>query len=426
MRIICAPEDHKFGAAGPDALNVMLYGHACGPELGAVGATARHIIQRRKLQPAARAWDLLSIALSVIAADTVVRRDQSPDGWTREIDLQVAVGDPAFWTAQCGLLTRQLAFLTTDIWDITFLEGGVQPVPPKAPLRPEQDSVVLLSGGLDSLIGAIDLVQAHGKTPYAVSQVSKGDKQKQAFFASQIGGGLAQLQLNHSTDCPGQNERSQRARSIVFLAYGVLTATALKRYHEGGRVKLYVCENGFISINPPLTGARLGSLSTRTTHPHYFHLFQELLDAAGLRVTLENPYRFATKGDMLRACADQPFLQKHAHTSTSCGRYARYGYKHCGRCLPCLIRRAAFHARGVKDKTFYVFAKLSRDDKDHAQHDDVRSAAMAVAAAKAEDLSNWGGPALSTALLGDAAPYREVVGRGLEELAAFLTTAGVK
>ena len=29
-------------------------------------------------------------------------------------------------------------------------------------------------------------------------------------------------------------------------------ATALARYHEGKDVTLYVCENGFISINPPL------------------------------------------------------------------------------------------------------------------------------------------------------------------------------
>lgn len=425
MRIVCAPEDYKLAAPAGADLNVLLYGHADGPDTAAVGATARHIIQHRKLEPAARAWDLLSIALSVVAADTAARRDESPDGWTRQLDLHVAAGDPAFWTAQRDLLTRQLGFLTTDIWNIAFLDGGVQPAPPKAPTRPEQDCIVLLSGGLDSLIGAIDLVKEHGKNPYAVSQVSMGDKQKQSFFASSIGSGLAHLQLNHNVDCPGQNERSQRARSIVFLAYGVLAATALKRYHDGGRVTLYICENGFISINPPLTGARLGSLSTRTTHPFYIQLFQELLDAAGLRVTLQNPYQFATKGEMLGACANQAFLQKYAHTSTSCGRYARNGYKHCGRCLPCLIRRAAFDSWGVKDRTTYVFAKLSRDDKDHARYDDVRSAAMAVAAAKAEGLSTWAGPALSTVLLGDAAPYKDVVGRGLDELAAFLKAAGV-
>ena len=127
-------------------------------------------------------------------------------------------------------------------------------------------------------------------------------------------------------------------------------ASALKRYHDGEDVTLYVCENGFISINAPLTDARLGSLSTRTTHPVYMGHFQKLLSAADLRITLEIPYQFKTKGEMLAACSDQPFLRTVAHASTSCGRYARNGYKHCGRCLPCLIRRAAFHTWGVTTK----------------------------------------------------------------------------
>lgn len=426
MRIVCVPEGFESRVPRGADLSVILYGRASGPNTGAIGATARENIQHRKLEPAARAWDLLSIALSAIAADTATRRDRSPDGWTRQLDLQVAVSDPAFWTAHRELLMHQLSFLTTDIWSLTFLNGGLESVPPKRAVRPEQDCIVLLSGGLDSLIGAIDLVMMHGRDPYAVSQVSRGDKKKQRFFASQIGDGLAHLQLNHNAAFPGQGERSQRARSIVFLAYGVLVATALKRYQDGEPVTLYVCENGFISINPPLTGARLGSLSTRTTHPYFIRLFQELLDSAGLRVTIENPYQFATKGEMLNNCADQSFLHKFAETSTSCGRYARYGYKHCGRCLPCLIRRAAFNAWTVKDETPYVYTNLSRDDDDHARFDDVRSAAMAIAAAKSEGLSAWAGPALSSVLLGEPQPYVDTVRRGLDELAAFFTAAGVK
>lgn len=425
MRVICAPEDHDFPGVVPSDLGIVLYGHAAKPNTGAVGAAARHVIQKRKLQPAARAWDLLSIALSVIAADTALRRDESPDGWTREIDLHVAVSDPAFWATQSDLLVRQLNFLTTDIWTLTFLEGGIQPAPQRRATRPAQDSVVLLSGGLDSLIGTIDLVNTHGLNPYAVSQIAQGDKQNQRFFASRIGGGLCHLQLNHNAVFPGENERSQRSRSIIFLAYGVLMATALAHHYEGEDVTLYVCENGFISINPPLTEGRLGSLSTRTTHPVFLGLFQDLLDRADLRVKLENPYQFHTKGEMLTGCADQAFLHKYAHASTSCGRYARNGYKHCGRCLPCLIRRAAFRAWGVPDQTHYVYADLSRDDERHARYDDVRSSAMAVASASVDGLSTWAGPSLSTALLGDVTPYRDVLGRGLNELGAFLKAEGV-
>lgn len=424
-KIICAPEGFDFVARQPGDLQIVLYGHTYERGRGEIGATVRNVIQHRKIEPVPRAWDLLSIALSVVAADIGVQRNDSPDGWTRQLDLRVAVSDPDFWTTQRDLLNQQLRFLTTDIWNVSFLEGGLQFVPAKSTIKPDQDCVVLLSGGLDSLVGTIDLVKAHGRNPYVVSQVSQGDKQKQSFFASRIGGGLAHLQLNHNAECPGLNERSQRARSIIFLAYGVLMATALKQYNEGKPVMLYVCENGFISINPPLTVSRLGSLSTRTTHPVFIRLFQQLLNNAGLRVTVENPYQFMTKGEMLKNCTDQPFLRKYAHTSTSCGRYARNGYTHCGRCLPCLIRRAAFYAWGAKDKTKYIYTNLSRNDKDHARYDDVRSAAMAVATVREEGLSKWAGPALSTALLGDVTSYNEVVRRGLDELAAFLKAVGM-
>ena len=216
---------------------------------------------------------------------------------------------------------------------------------------------------------------ADGKTPYAVSQVSAGDKHSQSYFASKIGGGLSHLQLNHNVKCLTDSDRSQRARSIIFLAYGVLVATALQHYKDDHNVDLYMCENGLISINPPLTPTRLGSLSTRTTHPVFVRMFQELLDAAALKITVKNPYQFKTKGEMLRDCRDQAFLAKHAAKTTSCGRYARNGWEHCGRCLPCLIRRTAFRARGNLDKTAYVYGDLSKDDARHARFDDVRCAA---------------------------------------------------
>jgi 7-cyano-7-deazaguanine synthase in queuosine biosynthesis len=426
MHVICAPSTYKFGAAAPGDLQIILFGHADRPTRGAAGANIANIVARAGLRPASRAWDLLSIALSVTAADIGASRNDSPDGWTRELELKIAVNDPAFWSSQAGLLAKLLRFLTTDLWQLEFTEGGILPAPPKSPVMPPEDSVALLSGGLDSLIGVLDLVTRDGKKPYLISQVAQGDKQRQSYFASKIGGGLRHLQLNHDANCPGENERSQRARSIVFFAYAVLTATALKLYSDGGTVTLYVCENGFISINPPLTSGRLGSLSTRTTHPVFLGLLQALLDAAGLRVRIHNPYQFQTKGEMLRQCADQAFLQKNAKDTTSCGRFARNGYRHCGRCVPCLIRRAAFHGWGGKDGTEYVYRDLARDKADYARFDDVRSAAMAVTQVRAEGLNSWLGASLSSTLLGDVTPYRQVVGRGLEELGGFLDDIGVK
>ena len=424
MKVACAPAS-ALTRAGARDLDLVLYGPATTPTQISAGGQILRVIQNQHLAPVPRAWDLLSIALSVVAADLNVRRDLSPDGWTRQIDLLIAVGEPDFWTSQVPALRQQLCFLTTDVWNLTFFDGAA-PSPSGTQLTyPKQDSVVLLSGGLDSLIGAIDIVSADEGSPYAVSQVSQGDKQTQQLFASRIGGGLKHLQLNHNTNYIGPAERSQRARSLVFLAYGVLAATALAHHLEGGEVPLYVCENGFISLNPPLTGSRLGSLSTRTTHPVFLRLFQELLDAAELRVRLETPYQFATKGEMLRRCKDQGLLRETAPLSTSCGRYARHGYRHCGRCVPCLIRRAAFHGSGLTDVTQYVYADLSRDDESHARHDDVRSAAMAVAEADARGTAEWARRAVSHSALDAPATYADVLERGIRELGEFLGVAGV-
>lgn len=425
MTILCGPAKSRLGRLRKGDLRCVLYGFPKKNSHGSAGATLLKDVQRAKLNPVPRAWDLLSLALSVIYADTAEQRGESPDGWTRQIALKVAVGDPDFWNTHRSLIEAQLKFLTTDIWQVEFLGLGLQPKPPANHMWPDEDCVALLSGGLDSLIGVVDLV-ADGKKPYAVSQIAAGDKHAQSYFASKIGGGLSHLQLNHNAKCPRDNDRSQRARSIIFLAYGVLAATALQRYKDGKRVDLYMCENGLISINPPLTPARLGALSTRTTHPIFVRQFQELLDAAGLRVTVRNPYQFKTKGEMLRACKDQAFLAKHAAKTTSCGRYARNGWEHCGRCLPCLIRRASFHAWDKRDKTDYVYEDLSKNDVRHARFDDVRCAAMGAALVEADGIDALPSTNLNAVNMGDLGPYRKILTRGIKEIGDFLSSAGVK
>ena len=427
MKLFCSLRNRI--ATAPPGTNhlVVLYSQADTPNTVSVGATALQKLINQKFMPAPRAWDLLTIALSVIAADASVSRGNSPDGWTRQIELCIAVIDPDFWSSQAGLLASQLCFLTTDMWSLEFTDGGILPTPSnKRVARPHQNCVCLLSGGLDSLIGACNLAADTSRNPYLVSQVSHGDKNRQTQFAHMIAGGLPLLQLNHSVKVPWKNERSQRARSIIFLAYGVLMATSLNRYHEGKQVMLYVCENGFISINPPLTTGRVGSLSTRTTHPVFIRQFQQLIGTAGLNIQIVNPYQFKTKGEMLRESTDQVFLKTHASNTTSCGRFGYFSYCHCGRCVPCLIRRAAFHSWGISDTTAYVYDDLSIDDSNHAGFDDVRSAAVAVAELQAEGIDRWIWPRLMVQSLGETTSYKEVVHRGLDELGVFLTAAGVK
>ncbi len=424
MRFVCGP-DYFVLPDMDNSMRVILYGQARAEGQSSAGEAARHAVLRRRFQCAQKAWDLLSIALSVVTADFAALRRQSPDGWTREIELDIAVADAPFWNGQARALAKALAFLSTDRWTLRFHEGGMQMAPLRKPVRPLEDCVVLLSGGLDSLVGAIDLAEA-GHRCFAVSQTVRGDAEKQVDFAARIGGGLGHLQLNHNAKSPGVQEASQRVRSLIFIAYGVLAATALQRYHDGDQVPLYLCENGFIAINPPLTGSRLGGLSTRTAHPEFLGWLQTVLDAADLAVEIVNPYSAKTKGEMLRECTNQLLLKSEAVRSTSCGRYQRFKYRHCGRCVPCQVRRAAFLAwGGILDTTSYVYEQLGRHDEDHSGFDDVRSVAIALVAAGGDGVESWLGHALASPLIRDRAALISMLDRGLVELRTLHNAYGV-
>lgn len=425
MKVICAPPGHSALAPTGGALCVELYGRTHVRGVGSVGGTLFEVIRRRGLVVLPRAWDLLSMALSIIAADTVCSRAKSPDGWTRQIALTIAVTDPALWLLHRASIESMLRFLTTDLWTIDFIDRGKDPPIPRKRKLVDRLAVSLLSGGLDSLVGVIDLV-ADGQKPFLVSQVSSGDKETQRSFAATIGSGLEHLQLNHNVVAPWSAERSQRSRSLVFLSYGVLAATCLTSHSRGSTITLYVPENGFIALNPPLTPDRLGSLSTRTTHPSFLAAFQGLLDAVDLRVCMKNPHEFKTKGEVLVQCQDQVYLRKNAPRSTSCGRYARNAFQHCGRCVPCLVRRAAFRAWGQPDRTGYRFKQLGKRDKNNAFFDDVRSVATALETTRAYGIQQWMSNCLDSRVVSDVAPYRAVVERSVKELRAFFDAMRIR
>ena len=174
-----------------------------------------------------------------------------------------------------------------------------------------------------------------------------------------------------------------------------------------------------------ITPLRVGSLSTRTTHPFFIDQIQRILDTVGIRVRLLNPYQFKTKGEMLIECADQSLLREMVFESTSCGRFSRFNYEHCGRCVPCLVRRAAFLRWGQEDETLYQYGDLSISDGQHSGFDDVRSVAFATLRVARSGVEAWAGDALNCMQLGDSTPYASLAERGIDELGSFLDEAGV-
>jgi hypothetical protein len=321
--------------------------------------------------------DLLVLAAHVHAADTrISRAEQSQDSWTREIRLVVPVSDPNRWNAAAQTVKRTLDFLTGDRWTIGFRQRPERfaeiITPPETLLPPGFDAVSLFSGGLDSLIGAIDLLEA-GRTPLLVSHAGEGatsDAQNVLFAAlkkhfSAVAFDRLRVWMLFPADLVQgvSSENSTRGRSFLFFALGVFAGTGL-----GTDFVLRVPENGLIALNVPLDPLRLGSNSTRTTHPYYIARWNDLLGHLGISGRVENPYWAKTKGEMASACANPVLLKALTPYALSCAHAANArhlgikgrGIEQCGYCLPCLIRRAALDAawgRG-NDTTPYTLPDL--------------------------------------------------------------------
>lgn len=402
---------------------------------------------RLGVYPTEAGVDVLVLAAHVHAADTRVSRDsESQDGWTRELRLVVPVSDPDRWTAAAPIFVRMLNFLTGDRWSLGFRArprryARVAPTPPGKLIGPPFNDLALFSGGLDSLIGAIDAIEA-GRTPLLISHAGEGatsDAQTTIFDALKAqypANPFQRLRLwmafPDSFVRGSAGEKTTRGRSFLFFALGVFAGSGLD-----GPFTLKVPENGLIAVNVPLDPLRLGALSTRTTHPFYIARWNDALTALSIEGRIENPHWDKTKGEMVAACANDALLRRLTPSSLSCaaptkGRWQGLSTQHCGYCLPCLIRRAAL-VKGFgpgADPTVYTIDDLTARALDTRQSEgvQVRSFQLAIERLRAR-------PTLAPILihkpgpLFDESPVRQaslagVYQRGLEEVGALL--AGVR
>lgn len=315
-----------------------------------------------------KALDLLYISFAVFAADRLYKREDAKDAWSRDYVLNVPVINFEDFQNNKDLLEKMLAFLTGDCWNFKFRKRELTEfeVNHRDRKKKQKDTiktykrVCMFSGGMDSYIGAIDLLEdnAEGNTLF-VSHYGggKGTKEYQDYLKNEF---IKQFNLEERDFClfyaktVGGIEDTTRSRSFMFFAHAVVLASA-----QGMPIELIIPENGLISLNIPSTYSRIGTSSTRTTHPYYMKLFQQLLDNLGLKITFENPYQFKTKGEMLVECKNQDFMISNLDHTMSCshpdiGRmFSETEPRHCGHCLPCVIRQAALLRAGIQDNSSY-------------------------------------------------------------------------
>jgi 7-cyano-7-deazaguanine synthase in queuosine biosynthesis len=359
-----------------------------------IGATVDSI-QENGLVVTRRGLDLLVLASAVYAADKRLNRAEiSQDGWTREIDVHIPVYEPTLWNAARHRIGKMLGFLTGDLWRLAFrpaTERIIELAESADELEPSPlTDLCLFSGGLDSFIGAVNLL-AKGRNPLLVSHswaASDSSHQHDCLGAliqeygedritqvrSRIGFGEHDLKITKD------GETTERSRSFLFFCIAAAAASGLKAL-----LPTIVPENGFISLNIALDPLRLGAFSTRTTHPYFMARFNELLSETGLPTKLENPYRHRSKGEMVADCLNPILLRATVAKTVSCSsftkaRWEKKGWRHCGHCVPCLIRRAALLAAKMPDPTSYTLENLTGKNhpSDHAEGEHIRSFQLAI------------------------------------------------
>jgi len=412
-------------------LPVQLYGLS-GQGRGDISIIGNPVIDKVKrlgVRIPSQVMDFLTIALAVTAADTFVRRSDSEDGWTRKISLQLPLHEPARWVPLKKDLERALHFLSGDMWSCEFLEGGY---PPPVPYRRRDrfqmlrlrglDSVCLFSGGLDSAIGVIDLL-AQGRAPLLVSHAYKGDKTHQDQIALALAGRYSRFEVNADPHLySGETDITMRTRSLNFLAFAAVGACAVQAVSQKEEVDLFVPENGFISLNAPLTPRRIGTLSTRTTHPHFIDSIQRIFQAAEIPCRIINPYQFKTKGQMAADCQNRQLLADIVDSTVSCSHWKRSNQQ-CGICVPCIIRRAALYAGGISEDIEYTFDAVADVLNETDRRDDLLALRIAIAQKKTRKLGLWiaGSGPLPAGAFQD---FQKIFLDGLNEVEAFLSAEG--
>jgi 7-cyano-7-deazaguanine synthase in queuosine biosynthesis len=294
--------------------------------------------------------DWLEILGSLFAVDMACERGQGDVKWARQIDAYVPVRDPDYWEAFRTQFEAIWSDLTQDDLTIHFKAEAAPSSPPRQSKNPfvAHDGVALLSGGQDSFVGALALLN-RGERPFLLSHTASGavntaQTQVEAVLRSiqpdvarvHIGAGRAPNQ-----PFPGM-ESSQRSRTLLFVGVAALIAVA------GGSNRVYLNENGIMAIHVPMTAARVGSLSTHTASPPIVARMQELATSAlGGTLIIDNILVGRTKPEVVGVAVGLGHGDDMQRT-VSCWQIGRTR-THCGFCAPCIMRRISCEAHGVPD-----------------------------------------------------------------------------
>lgn len=329
-----------------------------------------------------RLRDLIDIAAYVFAADRITRRggpagkDMGKD-WRRNLYFSVAVRDPDHWSKPelVTTLCEMLGFMSEDDYTFEFTRLNIEP-PLQDYLSLHEDTiasgdcapVILFSGGLDSLAGALEELAGERRRFILVTHHSSdfmaGHQNELAnALRGKYGDRIIYLPVrNNLTNGLQPNEGSQRTRTFFFSAIAATVAVIL------GAPGIRFYENGIMSLNLPISAQVVGTSATRSTHPRLLAEMALFLEGVIEKsVAVDNPFIFKTKAEVLNVIEHRGHLDL-IEKSISCTEVRKRvkDCTHCGACVQCLHRRAGVLAAGLgsHDNSRQYARDLFKDARD--------------------------------------------------------------
>ena len=330
-----------------------------------------------------RIKDLLEIAAYIYAADRKTLRGTinsvEYQNWDRKFHFVFVVRDVDFWNRVDvqTTLAEALVFMSGDkSFEFSFQQqGGEFPMSlfdqGEFIIAPEKPtSIVLFSGGLDSLTGVVDRLKNTKDNICLMShQSGQPESVKTQRKLVEALNRKYENRCNHFKfycNLKGDRavEETQRTRSFLYgsIAFALAGAFSQKGF--------YFYENGITSINFSKRQDLINARASRTTHPKTLGLLEKFYDLFSSKqsIKIHHPYLFKTKTDvvsMLVRFGEQELIS----SSVSCSKTFQNTTQnsHCGKCSQCVDRRFAMYGSSVEDydeQGIYNFDFLKDDLQD--------------------------------------------------------------
>jgi 7-cyano-7-deazaguanine synthase in queuosine biosynthesis len=311
-----------------------------------------------------RILDLLEIAAYVFAADRLfsrgIRSALEYHSWARSFHFVIRVRDFEFWHNEDVKrnLSEALRFMSGDLaYDFTFQSG--HETPPTSlfdkeefKITPtEETNILLFSGGLDSLVGALEFLEKTDNEICLISHRSgqpgthKTQNRLYKALNARYEGRIKHYKFYCSLTDTRATEETQRTRGFLYtsIAYALSKALSQDRF--------YVHENGLTSVNFSRRQDLINARASRTTHPQTLYLIQRLFsNIEESPIEIINPYLWLTKTDVLQKL--KQFNGKDLlSSSVSCSQTLQNVAQatHCGGCFQCIDRRFAAYATELNE-----------------------------------------------------------------------------